>query len=266
MTRFGKFSSGAGGTQCAVALVGILALAVASSRAMPAPQTSAAGSDSAINNARVIQMTKLGLGDDIIIARIKTGNCTFVLSDADLAQLKRAGVSDRVIAAMLGASVLTSPRVTIDGNPAELHTIGQEKVGGRLGHAVSLGIKSVKEKAYLPGQHASLFTSPTPAIRVELAPNTTAPGSSIDDYLLVRMDGKGDRRELEMASAGGAVGQKVGIRSDRVMKTSYEPMGGRVYKLGAEKPLKRGEYLLYVIGSADFIKGIYGRGYDFTVQ
>jgi|ERR1035441_5392225 hypothetical protein len=217
--------------------------------------------DAEITNARVLEMTKLGLGDDIIIARIKTGACKFTLSDNDLAGLKKANVSDKVIAAMLDASVLTKPRVTIDGNPLELHTIGQEKVGGRLGHAVSFGIKSVKEKAYLQGQHASVFASSTPAIQIELPPN-----NSIDDYILVLMDGKGDRRELEMASGGGTVGQKHGIRSDRVVRTSYEPMRGRLYKIGVEKSLKQGEYIIYIIGSADYEKGVFGRGYDFTVQ
>jgi hypothetical protein len=217
--------------------------------------------DSEITNARVIEMTKLGLGDDIIIARVKTGTCKFALSDGDLTQLKKANVSDKVIAAMLDASVLTRPRVTIDGNPLELHTIGQEKVGGRLGHAVSFHIKSVKDKAYLQGQHASVFASSNPAIQIELPPN-----NSIDDYIVVLMDGKGDRRELEMASGGGTVGHKTGIRSDRVMKSSYESIGGRLYKIAVRSSLKQGEYIIYIVGSADYEKGIFGRGYDFTVQ
>src|ERR1019366_1255987 len=207
--------------------------------------------DSEITNARVIEMTKLGLGDDIIIARIKTGNCQFALSDSDLAQLKKANVSDKVVAAMLEASVLTKPRVTIDGNPLELHTIGQEKVGGRLGHAVSLHIKSVKDKAYLQGQHASVLTSSKPTIQIELPSN-----SSIDDYIVVRMDGKGDRREVEVASGGGTVGHKTGIRSDRVMKTSYDLVSGRLYKISVRDSLQHGEYILYIIGSADYEKGI----------
>lgn len=217
--------------------------------------------DAEITNVRVVEMTKLGLGDEIIIARIRTGSCKFAVADNDLAALKKANVSDKVIAAMLEASVLTKPRITIDGNPLELHTIGQEKVGGRLGHDVSFGIKSVKEKAYLQGQHASVLASSTPSIQIELPPN-----NSIDDYILVLMDGKGDRRELEMASGGGTVGQKHGIRSDRVVKTSYDPVGGRLYKISVEKPLKRGEYIVYIVGSADYEKGIFGRGYDFTVQ
>ena len=98
-------------------------------------------------------------------------------------------------------------------------------------------------------------------IQIELPPNY-----SIDDYIVVLMDGKGDRRELEMASGGGAVGHKSGIRSGRVMKTTYEPIGGGLHKITARSPLKPGEYILYIIGSADYEKGILGRAYDFTVE
>ena len=61
--------------------------------------TSPQGSD--ITNARVIEMSKLGLDDDIIIARIKHGPSHFQLNDADLLDMKKAGVSPKVIAAML---------------------------------------------------------------------------------------------------------------------------------------------------------------------
>jgi hypothetical protein len=124
-----------------------------------------------------------------------------------------------------------------------------------------LHIKSVKDKAYLQGQHASVLAGSKPTIQIELPSN-----SSIDDYIVVRMDGKGDRREVEVASGGGTVGHKTGIRSDRVMKTSYDLVSGRLYKVGVRDSLQHGEYILYIIGSADYEKGIFGRGYDFTVQ
>ena len=57
------------------------------------------GSD--ITNGRVIEMSKMGLDDDIIIARIKRGTCRFQLGDPDLLDLKKAGVSSKVVAAML---------------------------------------------------------------------------------------------------------------------------------------------------------------------
>lgn len=217
--------------------------------------------ESDMDNARIIEMTHKGLGDDVIIARIKASATKFDLSDDDLANLKKAGVSDAVVSAMIQSTQLTSPKVTIDGNPVEVRTIGEQKVGGRLGHAVSLGIMSVKNKAYLQGQHASLIASRSPVVNIELPAN-----DNIDNYIIVEMDDKGDRREIEMGSVGGTVGEKVGIRADRIVRTSATPLGGRHFKISPVKELKKGEYILYSVGSADFPHGVYGQGYDFTVQ
>jgi hypothetical protein len=217
--------------------------------------------ESDVDNARIIEMTHKGLGDDVIIARIKASATKFTLSDDDLASLKKAGVSDSVVAAMIQSTQLTSPKVKIDGNPVEVRTIGEQKVGGRLGHAVSLGIMSVKNKAYLQGQHASVIASRNPVVDIQLPAN-----DNIDNYIIVEMDDKGDRREIEMGSIGGTVGEKVGIRADRIVRTSATPTGGRRFKLSPVKELKKGEYILYSVGSADFPHGVYGQGYDFTVQ
>jgi hypothetical protein len=217
--------------------------------------------ESDVNNARIIDMTHKGLGDDVIIARIKAGATKFDLSDDDLANLKKAGVSDAVVAAMISSTQLTIPKVKIDGNPVEVRAIGEQKVGGRLGHVATMGIKSVKNKAYLQGQHAALITSRTPVIEIELPAN-----DNINNYIVVEMDDKGDRREIEMGSAGGTVGEKVGIRADRIVPTSAAPVGGRRYRITTVKELKKGEYILYSVGSADFPHGVYGQGYDFTVQ
>jgi len=217
--------------------------------------------ESDVDNARVIEMTHKGLGDDVIIARIKASATKFNLSDDDLAGLKKAGVSDAVVAAMIQSTQLTSPKVMIDGNPVEVRTIGEQKVGGRLGHTVSLGIMSVKNKAYLQGQHASLIASRKPVIDIQLPAK-----DNIDNYIIVEMDDKGDRREIEIGSREGTVGEKVGIRADRIVRTSATPLGGRHFKVSPVKELKKGEYILYSVGSADFPHGVYGQGYDFTVE
>ncbi|HEV2178222.1 MAG TPA: hypothetical protein VGW33_13635 [Terriglobia bacterium] len=219
------------------------------------------GASEDITNDRVIQMAKMGLDDDIIIAKIKTSHTKFALADEDLVALKKAGVSAKVIAAMLESNVLTNARVKVDGNLVELHTLGQTKTGGRLGSDLTFHIKSVKEKAYLQGQHAAVISSTKPKIEVELPPSDT-----IDSYILVKMNGKGDRRELEVGSVGTAVGAKQGVRAEDVVKTSAESLGGRRYMMTTQNPLKSGEYILYVVGSADFTKGIFGKGYDFTVE
>ncbi|MBS1842696.1 MAG: hypothetical protein JST77_17850, partial [Acidobacteria bacterium] len=105
----------------------------------------------AVDNARVVEMSKLGLDDDIIIARIKGQKCQFQLDDADLLELKKSGVSPKVVAAMLDATTLSSPVVIVNNLEVPLHTLGQAKVGGRIGRTVTFGVKSVKEKAYLEG-------------------------------------------------------------------------------------------------------------------
>src|SRR5882724_12045541 len=69
------------------------------------------GSSADLTNVRVIELTKIGLDDDIIIAKIKNGVCRFDLADSDLLDLKKAGVSSKVVAAMLDASALLEPRV-----------------------------------------------------------------------------------------------------------------------------------------------------------
>ena len=216
--------------------------------------------DADVNNARVVEMTKLGLDDDIVIAKIKSGKVSFQLADSDLLDLKKKGVSPKVIAAMLDATVLTSARVSIDKRVVEMHTLAQAKVGGRLGSAFTYGIKSVKSKAYLEGSHSSVIVSPSPRILVELPRD-----ESIDSYILVALDGKKDRRELEVASVGGIVGKKSGIRAEAIQRTSSKPLGGNTFNLMTDT-LRKGEYIIYVVGSADSIRGIYGRGYDFTVE
>ncbi len=234
--------------------------ALKTSTAAPLHSQPAASDSSDITNDRVIEMTKLGLDDDIIIAKIKNGKCKFQLSDADLVSLKKSGVAPKVIASMLDAGALTVPQVMINNEEVALHTLGQAKVGGRLGHELTVGMKSVKEKAYLDGPHSSVTVNETPTIQIGLPK-----GYTIDNYILVQLDGKGDRRELEVEARGGIVGGKNGIRAEAIRKTSVTDLGGNKFQLTSDG-LKKGEYMIYIVGSADLEKEIYGRGYDFTVR
>jgi len=59
------------------------------------------GAQSTITNDAVIKMVKAGLGEDIIVSTIKTQPAQFATSADDLIALKKSGVSDRIISAML---------------------------------------------------------------------------------------------------------------------------------------------------------------------
>jgi hypothetical protein len=85
----------------------------------PAGQSQpASGQAPEITNGRVVEMSKLGLDDDIIIARIKHGTCQFQIGDTDLVDLKKAGVSAKVIAAMLDVAPENPSRPTPTAAPA----------------------------------------------------------------------------------------------------------------------------------------------------
>jgi hypothetical protein len=161
---------------------------------------------------------------------------------------------------MLDAGALTEPQVIVSNEEVALHTLGQAKIGGRLGHELTAGVKSVKEKAYLDGAHSAVAVSATPVISIGLPK-----GSTIDDFILVQLDGKGDRRELEVRAVGGIVGGKTGIRAEAIRKTSMTDLGGNKFQM-TSGDLRKGEYMIYIVGSADLPKEIYGRGYDFTVR
>lgn len=67
----------------------------------PSPSAPPAGTSPVIANGDVVKMTKAGIGDDVIVLRIKTARPAFDTSVDALVALKAAGVSDQVIAAML---------------------------------------------------------------------------------------------------------------------------------------------------------------------
>jgi hypothetical protein len=90
-------------------------------------------------------------------------------------------------------------------------------------------------------------------------------GETINNYIVLRLDGKRDRRELEVEVRGGVVGGKNGIRAESIRKTYATSLGGNKFQL-ATAGLKHSEYLIYVVGSPDTNRGIYGKGYDFTVE
>jgi hypothetical protein len=213
-----------------------------------------------------MELTKLGLGDDIIEAKIKSSSCRFSLSNTDLADLKKAGVSEKVIVAMLEAGEPTIARVTVGSSPLELHTFGRAKLENPFIPRGMGGVQPAQEKAYMEGRHSPVVVPGNSPILIELFRHDT-----IDNYLLARMGRKGDRRELELAAASEALGAKIGV-SDRARVTNtWAQAGGNRYTLTPNmsttgKPLPRGEYIIFVVGSMDTSHGVYGKGYDFTVE
>ena len=98
---------------------------------LPTTTRQAPTQESDLTNTRIIEMSKLGLDDDIIIARIKHATCHFKLGDSDLVDLKKAGVTSKVIAAMLDAAAAAPTPINGSNTPTS-HSIpakGTQQMG-----------------------------------------------------------------------------------------------------------------------------------------
>ncbi|MFZ1972894.1 MAG: hypothetical protein WAU89_08610 [Candidatus Acidiferrales bacterium] len=97
-------------------------LVAARTVAAPAPPVPAAQPASLITNVNVMKMQGDHSGPDEIIAKISSSRCDFDTTPAGIHRLKQAGVSDRIVLAMLHAPA-AFPLVFPDGTAAAETTI-----------------------------------------------------------------------------------------------------------------------------------------------
>ena len=134
-----------------------------------------------LDNQSVLTLVSAGLGDEAIIAKIKTSATKFDTSMDALIKLKRSGVSSPVIAAMVEASSAGPTSTNAAGSPdspdplvphpsgvylldnssessrmmsIDPSTSNQTKTGGFLGYALTGGIASMSFKTVVPNPQA----------------------------------------------------------------------------------------------------------------
>jgi hypothetical protein len=78
-----------------------------------------------LSNQDIVALVKAGIGEDVVVAKIKSSACNFDTSSNTLIELKKEGVSDNVIMAMLGQVKISSVPLTssTDKTSKELKTI-----------------------------------------------------------------------------------------------------------------------------------------------
>ena len=95
-------------------LVALFVFSLSPAVAAPADQGK---SEAAFSNKDVIKLVKLELGDEVVVGKIKqAADVTFDLTTDGLVQLKQAGVSSRVISAMLEKTTPRSMPNAVSGN------------------------------------------------------------------------------------------------------------------------------------------------------
>jgi hypothetical protein len=85
----------------------------------------------------IIDLTKAGLGDDVLLALIDVDARVFSIDNDTLAQLKQAGVSERVIVAMIRsgrtAPAQSSDQITVQPTPPPTYDAQQDSPYGPAG-------------------------------------------------------------------------------------------------------------------------------------
>ena len=213
-----------------------------------------------LKNGDVIRMIKSGMSEEVVIQVIGNSAHEFDTSGAGLLALKKHGVPDPVIEAMVSLSspkpnaepsvntdALAGTVTLIDGTkrepmratvPSAIHTsTGTMKILKPLVKAKVLQVLS-EPRAKLR------ITNPTPIFEVTL-PLDLKPSDTI---ALVKLSVESKRRQV--LTAGGA--GPSGFSKDDLIPITIEPAGPRstererTYKVTTAAPLAQGEYALVV--------------------
>ncbi len=238
----------------------------------------------------VVKLSQSGFSEELIITKIKKNGKPFDLSTEELFELKKAGVSDNVIKYLLDPAQPYSPPAPpspvapppkpsvprkeyprdslVSKVPAEpglyrfagnapakidLRMLMGTKAGAGLGKVL---LKKGKIVAYLVGPVSKTrIAEATPTFYCRLPE-----GKGIEELVLIAFERKGDRREIEMGP-----GPKEELKAEAMRQFDSLEVGPGVFKITTTK-LVDGEYLFFLVGSAEPPKGNYGKGYDFGID
>jgi hypothetical protein len=226
----------------------------------------------ALDNASVIKLVKAGLSEDLVVTTVNSSPGTYDTSAKGLIALKKAGATDKVIAAIVlkaagataapapaptaGSATPAAPTITLAQGtlPDGVDTVGvyyldstgshwQEvpaevvnfKSEGALKHYASAGLLK-GEMSGLVGGNRSTLTLKLPAKFVLYVPEGRAPG----EYQLIRLHENANSREFRAAN-GGIVHDAGGALRD-VMDYTPKKIAPRVYLIEMNEDFEKGEY------------------------
>ncbi|MFP5206719.1 MAG: hypothetical protein ACLGSH_15295 [Acidobacteriota bacterium] len=219
----------------------------------------------AMNNDAVIKLVKAGLSDEVIVTTINASPGSYDTSANGLVALKTAGVSDKVIAAIVlkaaGATAPATPAVSAaNGLPAGITDVGvyykdkngswvallpeivNFKTGGVLKSLASAGMVKGDINGHINGKQAK--TSLTfPVVLAVYVPE----GTDITEYQLLRLRVNKDSREFRSVT-GGVLHVSGGANRDS-LEFQPEKLADRLYQITLSAGVGKGEYGLLPPGS-----------------
>jgi len=219
-----------------------------------------AQSNKPLTNDDVVQMVKGGFDESTTVAAIESADTNFDNSVQALMALKAAGVSEKVISAMLAATKkkaeaakpaaaaaapapAANPDVPEDmgvytklkGSLVEMYAeVVSWKSGGVGKSMLSMGMTKGHVNATVSGPKSKLQFGLPAELVIKCSEGVTP-----SEYMLLKLDEKGDRREFR-AVTGGVYHSSGGAQKDAI-KFDFQKIAPRTYKI-VLAGLKKGEY------------------------
>jgi len=251
-----------------------------------APLSNAWGQEP-LTNAAIIELHRMGFGEEVLVEKIRGTPCQFDVSLEGLRTLKEAEVPQSVIAEMIavdsgrsnGAGALEAAPEGDPNDPLAFHSAGiylfqedaegprlikiepsvytQAKSGGFLKHAFSYGIAKIKSKAILPGASARLQIrdrQPTFYFYFEETESGLSyqnqATTSPAEFILAEFDvnEKKNHRQLVVGQAN-AFGAQSGALDKTVRLFDFEELDSGIFRVIPQRPLDPGEYTFYYAGA-----------------
>ena len=207
------------------------------------------GAQEVLTNDGVVKMVKAGLPESVIIQKIRTSEKKLDTSADALISLKRAGVPDKVIEAMLAPSSGTAasgPAPVVAATPAEpviVHVVAT----GQTPMKAIIGNMQFKVEPFAGSRQEVVLQEPRAQYRLtEKEPVFFTPGT-VHQWILARLKpGKRDRnlpinKNSGWWAYGGATFQQ-GVDPKYAIKLTTEPGPNGGLQLRPAEPLKPGEY------------------------
>lgn len=237
----------------------------------------------AMNNDAVIKLAKAGLSDDLIVSTVNASPGVYDTSASGIIALKGAGLSDKVVSAILlkaagapaAATAPTAP--SSSALPAGIDDVGvyykdksgtwkplmpeivNFKTGGVLKNIASAGLVKGDINGHLANAHAKTSLT-SPVVLAVYVPE----GTAITEYQLLRLRPSGDSREFRsvtggvMHTSGGATRDLIEFEPQKIMP--------RVYQITIDANSGKGEYGLLPPGSyGSSNMGSSGKMYTLTI-
>ncbi len=213
----------------------------------------------ALNNNSVIKMVRAGLSDDVIVATINANAGSYDTSPDALIALKQAGVSDKVIAAIVGrgagsaSAAPAPPPPPPPPLPAGVDQVGAYykdsggawqllpsevvifEAGGAVKHIASATLVKQDVDGVLGGMRSRLVLT-TPVSFIVHVPE----GRTINDYQLIRFRIVGSNRQFLYAE-GGLQKETTGSLRDVVDFTGRQ-IGPSAYQVDLGSDIGEGEF------------------------